>query len=64
MGSPQNFDVDTTNGGISTTSNTATMKSFVGYVFDGTSATSYDTATSIRDQYLDNVYEVVRLVKS
>ena len=64
MGSPQNFDVDTTNGGISTTSNTATMKSFVGYVFDGTSATSYDTADSIRDQYLDSVYEVVRLVKS
>jgi hypothetical protein len=64
MGSPQNFDVDTTNGGISTTSNTATMKSFIGFVYDGTSATSYDTADSIRDQYLDNIYEVVRIVKS
>lgn len=64
MGSPQNFDVDTTSGGISTTSNTATMKAFVGYVFNGSSATSYDTADSIRDQYLDNIYEVVRIVKS
>lgn len=64
IGSPQNFDVDTTNGGISSTSNTATMKIFVGYEFGGTSATSIDTADKIRDQYLDNVYEVVRLVKT
>jgi hypothetical protein len=40
------------------------MKAFVGYVFNGSSATSYDTADSIRDQYLDNIYEVVRIVKS
>ncbi len=53
-----------TNGGIETTSNTATMKFFVGYEFDGDSASSIDTKDKIRDQYLDNVFETVRLVKS
>ena len=64
LGSPQNFDVDATNGGIETTSNTATMKFFIGYEFDGDSASSIDTKDKIRDQYLDNVFETVRLVKS
>ena len=64
LGSPQNFDVDTTNGGIETSSNTATMKVFLGYEYDGDSATSIDTKDKIRDQYLDNVFETVRLVKS
>ena len=64
LGSPNNFDVDTTNGGINSTSNTATLKAFIGFEFDGTSATSIDTADKIRDQYLDNVYEVVRLVRA
>ena len=64
LGSPQNFDVDTTNGGINSTSSTATLKAFIGYEFGGTNATSIDTADKIRDQYLDNVYEVVRLVKT
>ena len=64
LGSPQNFDVDTTNGGINSTANTATLKAFLGYEFNGSSATSEDAATKVRDQYLDNIVEVVRLVKS
>lgn len=64
LGSPQNFDVDTTDGGIESTASTATLKAFIGFVYNGSSATSIDTATNIRDQYLDNVYETVRLVKS
>ena len=60
----QNFDVDTTNGGINSTANTATLKAFIGYEFNGSSATSEDQATKVRDQYLDNIFEVVRLVKS
>lgn len=64
LGSPQNFDVDTTNGGINSTANTATLKAFIGYEFNGSSATSEDQATKVRDQYLDNIFEVVRLVKS
>lgn len=64
LGSPNTFVVDTTNGGIETSSNTAVMKAFIGFVQNGSSATSYDVASEIRDQYLDNIYEVVRLVKS
>jgi|TARA_B100000902_G_scaffold47553_1_gene54775 hypothetical protein len=64
IGSPQNFDVDTTDGGIESTASTATLKAFIGFVYNGTSAASIDTASNIRDQYLDNVYETVRLVKS
>jgi len=64
LGSPQNFDVDTTNGGINSTASTATLKAFIGYEFNGSSATSEDQATKVRDQYLDNIFEVVRLVKS
>ena len=64
LGSPQNFDVDTSNGGINSTANTATLKAFLGYEFNGSSATSEDQAIKIRDQYLDNIFEVVRLVKS
>lgn len=64
LGSPQNFDVDTSNGGINSTANTATLKAFIGYEFNGSSATSEDQATKVRDQYLDNIFEVVRLVKS
>ena len=64
MGCPQNFDVDTTSGGIESTASTATLKAFIGFVYNGSSASSIDTASNIRDQYLDNVYETVRLVKS
>tara|TARA_B100001248_G_scaffold258929_1_gene244063 strand:+ start:575 stop:1810 length:1236 start_codon:yes stop_codon:yes gene_type:complete len=64
LGSPQNFDVDTSNGGINSTANTATLKAFLGYEFNGSSATGEDQAIKIRDQYLDNIFEVVRLVKS
>ena len=64
LGSPQNFDVDTTNGGINSTASTATLKAFIGYEYNGSSATSEDQATKVRDQYLDNIFEVVRLVKS
>ena len=56
--------MDTTDGGIESTASTATLKAFIGFVYNGSSATSIDTATNIRDQYLDNVYETVRLVKS
>ena len=46
--------------------NGSQMKAFIGYELaqEDTSINSADTATSVRDQYFDNVYEYQKLVKS
>ena len=61
VGSPQGYTADTTNKLIHLS--TAQFKTFVGYVY-GTSPLAHDTADAVRDQYLESVYENVRLVRA
>tara|TARA_B100001564_G_scaffold359984_1_gene384370 strand:+ start:2519 stop:3775 length:1257 start_codon:yes stop_codon:yes gene_type:complete len=61
VGSPQGYTADTTNKLIHIS--TAQFKTFVGYVY-GTSPANHDTANAVRDQYLESIYENVRLVRA
>jgi len=62
IGSPSTYTADTTNLGIEVSGTTA-VKGFIGAEV-GTSASGADTADNIRDQYLDSIFETVRVVKS
>jgi len=62
IGSPSSYTADTTNLGIEVSGTTA-VKGFIGAEV-GTSAAGADTADNIRDQYLDSIFESVRVVKS
>lgn len=62
IGSPSTYTADTTNLGIEVSGTTA-VKGFIGAEV-GTSASGANTADSIRDQYLDSIFETVRIVKS
>ena len=62
IGSPSTYTADTTNLGIEVSGTTA-VKGFIGAEV-GTSAAGADTADNIRDQYLDSIFESVRVVKS
>lgn len=61
VGSPQGYTADTTNKLIYISD--SQFKTFVGYVY-GTSPNAYDTADAVRDQYLESIYENVRLVRA
>lgn len=62
IGSPSTYTADTTNLGIEVSGTTA-VKGFIGAEV-GTSASGANTADSIRDQYLDSIFETVRIVRS
>ena len=62
MGSPNTITFDETNGAITRSSNTK-FRFMVGYVLGGSSASSFNTAANVYDQYLDNVYEIVKTVR-
>lgn len=62
IGTPSAYTADTTNLGIEVSGSTA-VKGFIGGEI-GTSASGANTADSIRDQYLDSIFETVRVVKS
>lgn len=62
MGSANTITFDETNGAI-TRSSTEKFRIMVGYVLGGSSATSFNTAANVYDQYIDNAYEVVKAVK-
>ena len=61
IGSPTTYTADTTNLGISVSGTTA-VKGFIGAGV--VSASGANTADNVRDQYLDSIFETVRIVKS
>jgi len=62
LGSANTVTFDETNGGMTRTSSDK-FRIMVGYVLDGSSANSFDTAANVYSQYLDSVYEIVKPVK-
>ncbi len=62
LGSPQGYTADTSNKLIHLT--TTQFKTFVGYVYNASNPASIDTATAVRDQYLESMFENVRLVRA
>jgi hypothetical protein len=62
VGSPQGYTADTTNKLIHLS--TAQFKTYVGYVYNASNPLNHDTADAVRDQYLESVYENVRLVRA
>ena len=62
LGSPQGFTGDTTNRLIHLA--TAQYKTFVGYVYNASSPENHDSADAVRDQYLEGLYENIRLVRA
>ena len=61
IGTPSAYTADTTNLGIQVSGSTA-VKGFIGGEIG--SASGANTADSIRDQYIDSIFETVRVVKS
>lgn len=62
LGSPNTHSTNLTDGGIYLTA--TQMKAFIGYVYEGTSASGQNTADNVRDAYLDFVYEYVRTIRA
>ena len=62
FGSPQGFTADTSNKLIHITN--ASLKTFVGYVYNASNPASINTADAVRDQYLESMFENVRLVRA
>ena len=62
FGSPQGFTGDTTNKLIHITN--PTFKTFVGYAYNAGNPQSIDAPDAVRDQYLESMYENVRLVRA
>ena len=62
IGSPQGYTADTTNRLIHLAS--SQFKTFVGYVYNASSPENHDTADAVRDQYLEGLFENIRLVRA
>lgn len=62
IGSPQGYTADTTNKLIHLS--TSQFKTFAGYVLNAGSPATIDSADAVRDQYLQSLYENVRLVRA
>ena len=62
IGSPQGYTADTTNRLIHLS--TSQFKCFLGYVYNATAPENHDTANAVRDQYLESLYENIRLVRA
>lgn len=62
LGSPNTHSTNLTEGGIYLTA--TQMKAFIGYVYEGSSASGQNTADNVRDAYLDFVYEYVRTIRA
>jgi len=62
IGSPQGYTADTSNKLIHLS--TSQFKAFVGYVYNADSPQDIDAADAVRDQYLQSLYENVRLVRA
>lgn len=62
IGSPQGYTADTTNRLIHLS--TSQFKCFLGYVYNATAPENHNTANAVRDQYLESLYENIRLVRA
>tara|TARA_B100000287_G_C20665324_1_gene791565 strand:+ start:778 stop:2049 length:1272 start_codon:yes stop_codon:yes gene_type:complete len=62
FGSPQNFTADTTNKLIHISAKQ--FKTFIGYEYNASSPATIDASDAVRDQYLEGLYENVRLVRA
>ena len=62
IGSPQGYTADTTNRLIHLAS--SQFKTFVGYVYNASAPENHDTADAVRDQYLEGLFENIRLVRA
>ena len=62
IGSPQGYTAVTGDKLIHLS--TSQFKTFVGYEYNATSPAPIDAADAVRDQYLQSLYENVRLVRA
>lgn len=62
IGSPQGYTADATNRQIHLGS--SQFKTFVGYVYNATSPDTHNSADAVRDQYIEGLYENIRLVRA
>jgi hypothetical protein len=62
VGSPQGYTAVTSNKLIHLS--TSQFKAFVGYEYNASSPQDIDSADAVRDQYLQSLYENVRLVRA
>ena len=64
IGSPQGYTADVTDGEDLIYVSNNQFKAFVGYVYNAGTPATIDTANAVRDQYLEGIYENVRLVRA
>ena len=64
IGSPQSYTADVTDGEDLIYVSNNQFKAFVGYVYNAGTPSTIDTADAVRDQYLEGIYENVRLVRA
>ena len=62
IGSPQGFTAVASSRLIHLAS--SQVKTFVGYVYNAASPASHDSGDAVRDQYLEGLYENIRLVRA
>ena len=62
MGSPQGFTAVASSRLIHLAS--SQVKTFLGYVYNASSPATHNTADAVRDQYLEGLYENIRLVRA
>ena len=62
IGSPQGFTAVASSRLIHLAS--SQVKTFVGYVYNASSPASHDSGDAVRDQYLEGLYENIRLVRA
>ena len=64
VGSPQGYTADVTDGEDLIYISNNQFKTFVGYVYNAGTPATIDTADAVRNQYLEGIYENVRLVRA
>ena len=64
VGSPQGYTADVTDGEDLIYISNNQFKTFVGYVYNAGAPATIDTADAVRNQYLEGIYENVRLVRA
>ena len=64
VGSPQGYTADVADGQDLINVSNNQFKTFVGYVYNAVNPATIDTSDAVRDQYLEGIYENVRLVRA
>jgi hypothetical protein len=64
VGSPQGYTADVADGQDLIHVSNNQFKTFVGYVYNAVNPATIDTSDAVRDQYLEGIYENVRLVRA